>query len=61
MLTAEAVSQRKSFTITHQAGYEIKEVLVDGQSQGAVTSYTFTNITENHSISVTFAKKEDNE
>ncbi|MCI9675846.1 MAG: hypothetical protein HFH06_08800 [Lachnospiraceae bacterium] len=61
MLTAEAVSQRKSFTITPQARYEIKEVLVDGQSQGAVTSYTFTNITENHSISVTFAKKEDNE
>lgn len=49
----------QSFTITPQAGYEIKEVLVDGQSQGAVTSYTFTNVTENHSISVTFAKKEE--
>ncbi len=49
----------QTFIVTPQPGYSIKEVLVDGQSQGAVTSYTFTNITENHSISVSFVKKEE--
>ena len=47
------------FTITPQEGYKIKEVLVDGQPQGAITSYTFTNVTEDHTISVSFQKKED--
>jgi len=30
-------------------------VLVDGASVGAVTSYTFSNVTANHTISATFA------
>ena len=44
----------KSFTITPDTGYNIDDVLVDGSSVGAVSSYTFTNITQNHTISATF-------
>ena len=45
----------KEFVITANEGYEIENVVVDGQSQGAITSYTFENVTENgHSIVVTF-------
>ena len=44
----------KSFTITPDTGYQIDDVLVDGSSVGPVSSYTFTNVTENHTISATF-------
>jgi len=44
----------KSFTVTPDTGYRIKDVLVDGSSVGARSSYTFTNVTENHTISATF-------
>ena len=45
----------KSFTITPDAGYQIYDVLVDGSSVGAVSSYTFTNVTQDHTISATFS------
>jgi len=44
----------KTFTITPNAGYKIKDVKVDGVSVGAVSTYTFTNVTANHTISATF-------
>jgi len=51
----------KAFSFTADTGYEIEEVLVDGVSNvQAVSSksYTFTNITANHAISVSFKKKQ---
>jgi DNA-directed RNA polymerase subunit RPC12/RpoP len=42
------------FTFTPDSGYDIKDVLVDGVSVGNVTSYTFDNVTSNHTINVTF-------
>ena len=45
----------RTFTITPAAGYHVADVLVDGASVGAVTSYTFTNVTAAHTISATFA------
>lgn len=42
------------YTITPNSGYAISNVLVDGTSVGAVSSYTFGNITSNHTISATF-------
>ena len=53
------VSQGASqvFTMTPTTGYQVKDVLVDGVSVGGVTSYTFSNVTAAHSISVTFAAK----
>jgi len=47
----------KTFTITPNTGYRIKDVLVDGKSVGAVSTYAFTNITSNHTVSVTFEKQ----
>ena len=44
----------QTFTITPSTGYHIKDVKVDGNSVGAVTSYTFTNINSDHKISVEF-------
>jgi len=45
----------QSFTIAPESGYSIRDVTVDGASLGAVTSYTFTNVTGNHTIGVSFA------
>ncbi len=47
----------QSFTITPDTGYDIEDVKVDGVSVGAVSSYTFNNVTANHTISVTFKLK----
>jgi hypothetical protein len=46
-----------SFTITPDEGYDIADVIVDNVSVGAVSNYTFTGITENHAISVSFVLK----
>lgn len=47
-----------AFTITPNEGYEIREVKVDGKSVGAVTSYTFTEVTSDHALYVVFKIKE---
>ncbi|MGQ9847103.1 MAG: VPS10 domain-containing protein, partial [Bacteroidales bacterium] len=44
----------KTFTITPNSGYKISNVKVDGKSVGAVSSYTFVNITSDHTIEATF-------
>ena len=45
----------QTFTITPASGYNVASVTVDGSSVGAVTSYPFSNVTANHTISATFA------
>ena len=42
------------FTITPDSGFSISQVLVDGVDQGAVSTYTFTNVVTAHTISATF-------
>ena len=49
--------ESKTFTITPDSGYHIKDVLVDGKSVGAVGTYTFENVVDNHTIHATFARK----
>ena len=44
----------KKFTITADPNYQLSGVWVDGKSQGAVTTYTFKNVTQNHTISASF-------
>lgn len=44
-----------AFAIAADAGYRIADVLVDGASIGAASSYTFTSVTSNHAIAATFA------
>ena len=43
-----------TFTITPDSSYEIADVLVDSVSVGAISSYTFDNVTSNHTISAIF-------
>ena len=43
-----------AFTITPHAGYRVTDVLVDGLSIGAVATYTFVNVTADHSITASF-------
>lgn len=47
----------KAFTITPNEGYDIQSVTVDGQNKGKITSYTFEDVKEAHSISASFVKK----
>lgn len=44
----------QAFTITADSGYAVADVLVNGVSVGAVTTYTFENVTEDQTISATF-------
>ncbi len=46
--------ESQTFTITPDSNNRVKEVKVDGTSVGQLTSYTFTNITANHTISAEF-------
>jgi len=59
---AVAVAQGASqgFTMTANTGFHVSYVLVDGASVGAVTSYTFTNVTANHTIAASFAATSGN-
>ena len=48
------LGKKVTFTFTPEAGYRIKEVTVDGKSQGAVSSYTYKNLTVDSRIKVAF-------
>ena len=50
----------QTFTITPDKGYAVAKVLVDGKSVGAVTSYTFKNVTKDHTIEAVFMKSNGN-
>ena len=43
-----------SFTMVPRAGYRLQDVLVDGQSVGAVTTYRFAPVTASYTISARF-------
>ncbi|MEO6327349.1 MAG: ExeM/NucH family extracellular endonuclease [Ginsengibacter sp.] len=45
----------QSFLVTPTSCYHITKVLIDGTSVGAVSSYAFSDVTQNHTISATFA------
>ncbi|MCK9419949.1 MAG: hypothetical protein M0R70_11285, partial [Nitrospirae bacterium] len=45
----------QTFTITPNACYHIVDVKVDGVSKGAITNYTISNVTTNHTIAASFA------
>jgi hypothetical protein len=44
----------QSFSMIPDSDYEVQEVYIDGNPIGAMTSYTFTNVTTDHYIHVTF-------
>jgi hypothetical protein len=45
----------QAFTITPNTGYHVADVLVDGTSVGAVTTYTFTDVVADHTIAASFS------
>ena len=48
----------QSFAMIPNSDYEVQEVYIDGNPVGAMTSYTFTNVTADHYIHVTFMRTE---
>lgn len=48
--------ETQKFTITADEGYNIGDVKVDGESVGAVSEYTFEEVTDNHTIEALFNK-----
>ena len=46
----------QTFTIKANSGYTITDVIVDGQSKGAISTYTFKNVQDNHTINATFRR-----
>ena len=57
-----AIGGTQTYTITPNNGYAIDDVLVDGVNDGRRRgTYTFTNVTANHTIAATFATNEPDE
>ena len=50
----------QTYTIVPNEGYMISDVLVDGQSVGSQSTFTFSNVTADHTISATFTEIPDN-
>ena len=50
----------QTFTITPDKGYAVANVKIDGNSIGAVKSYTFENVSRTHTIEVVFMKANGN-
>jgi len=49
-----AEGRDRVFTFKADSGYVISDVKVDGKSEGAVSRYTFEDVEEDHTITVTF-------
>ena len=47
--------ESKTFDILPDEGYIVKDVFIDGSSIGAVSTYTFDNVIEDHAIYASFA------
>src|SRR5439155_1448369 len=45
----------RSFSISPNTGYHVDSLLVDGVKVDSTTSYTYTNVTANHSLRAVFA------
>jgi hypothetical protein len=50
-----AAGESQTFTITPSNGYQVNSILVDGTHMGTLSTYTFSNVRANHSISASFA------
>ncbi len=52
-----AHGSNQTFEIIPDDGYQVSELLIDGEPEAPATSYTFVNVTDDHSIHVEFALK----
>ena len=48
----------QAFTFTANAGWTVYSVVVDGVAQATTSPYTFSNVTANHTIVITFVQNE---
>ena len=44
----------QTFNITPNSGFAVSRVVVDGNSTGQVTTFTFTNVLSDHTIEASF-------
>lgn len=56
-----ASGSSKTFTFRPKDGYELVDVLVDGESIGVVESYTFRDVKADHTIKAIFTSEEEEE
>ncbi len=54
-VTSVAENGSVGYTITPATGFAIATVLADGGAVGAVSTYSFNNVTANHTLAATFA------
>jgi hypothetical protein len=55
-LVTVAQGGNQTFSITPSAGFTIAGVTVDGAAKGAIATYTFSNVTANHTIAASFSQ-----
>lgn len=55
--TVLAYGEALTYTVSIEEGYQLDDVLVDGISQGDITSYTFESISAGHTICAVFKKR----
>lgn len=58
-ITIATEGENYTFTITPNEGYMVEDVIVDKVSVGARTSYTFSNVNENHVITAKYSMQEE--
>ena len=51
------LGQDTVITMYPDYGYEVKDVKIDGVSKGAISKYTFSNVSASHTLDVTFGQK----
>ena len=56
-VTTVARGSGQAYTFTPATGYKVQNVVVNGSSQGPLASYTFSNVQQNQTISVSFDKQ----
>ena len=56
----QSQGENQTFTIAPATGYTVSDVQVDGKTVGPLASYTFSNVSANHTISATFASSSNN-
>lgn len=54
--TSVTSGANQAFIITPSAGYQVANVSIDGVNKGAISTYTFTNVGSDHSITTTFTQ-----
>lgn len=55
-VTNVAKGGSQTYNFTPNLGYKVQDVVVNGAPQGPLASYTFTNVTSDRTIGVTFVK-----